>query len=396
MSISACLITKNEAKWLASCLEHLASIVSEFIIIDTGSTDETLDIARERGARVSSIPWENDFAKARNAGLEKATQRWILIIDPDERVADRDLEGLRTLTEAKDVAAYSFTTRNYSTNLVASGFQPCQGEYPEMEKPYPGYFPSKKVRLFQNIPSIRFQGSVHELVEPSIKGKIVESNIPFHHYGSTEEISLERNKREFYQQQGTKKLREEPGNWKAHFEMGVEWLGVKEYTKALEALSEANRLFPDQALILSNLGYALMEAGHHDEAERVLKDCIVVDAKNHDAWLNLGVNEMRRKNWEKALRIFDNLIKQHPQSFLAFRNAGNCFARLQKFKQAVACFQKALEILPSFVEAQIDLGIVYMAGGNPEAAKKLLTDALQKQPNSLRARAVLDEIEGQS
>src|SRR5665213_3668406 len=100
--ISACLITKNEEKWLGECLEHLKPLVSEVIVVDTGSTDRTMDIAREKGARVSQIKWENDFSKARNISLEKASQRWILIIDPDERIAERDLLKIKTLTENKE------------------------------------------------------------------------------------------------------------------------------------------------------------------------------------------------------------------------------------------------------------------------------------------------------
>ncbi len=392
MSLSVCFIAKNEEKWIGECIDHLKSIVSEFIVVDTGSTDRTMDIAREKGARVSSIKWENDFSKARNASLEKATGRWILIIDPDERIADLDLPKIVELTKDSQVMAYSFMTRNYTTNSLASGFTPCTGQYAAYEKDYPGYFESGKVRLFQNVPNIRFVGSVHELVETTVKGKTVTTPIPFHHYGSTQEVQKEKNKRSFYQAQARQKVGEEPKNWKAHFEMGIEFLEVGEYRQACEALKKARDLNPKEALVLSNYGYALVEAGKHDEAEQVLTACLQLDAKNHDALLNLGVNEMRRKNWEKALACFDHLIKVHPRSFLAFRNAGNCFARLKKLKEAAGCFEHSLKIYPEYADARIDLGIVCFAGGRLDLAEKILGEALHQMPSSLRAQALLDEI----
>ncbi len=391
--ISACLITKNEEKWIGGLIDHLKPIVSEFIVVDTGSTDRTMEIAREKGARVSQMKWENDFAKARNASLAKATQRWILIIDPDERIAAGDLDRISELCQSKDAMAYSFDTRNYVRNPAVSNFKPCIGEYDsDYEKDYPGFFDSRKVRLFQNIPSIRFVGSVHELVETTIKGKIIESDIPFHHYGSAPEVDAQKGKKSFYQQQGLKKVQEQPGDWKAHFEMGVEFIGAKEYKKAAEFLEKARALSNKDPLIMSNLGYAYMEANQLDKAERVLVECLKFAPTHHDSILNLGVTKMRQKNWQAAIGVFDQLIKAHPKSFLAFRNAGLCFAHLNQHQKAARCFEQALKIFPNYTEARIDLGLVCFAAGRADLAKPVLEEAIKQNPRSLRAQAVLDEV----
>lgn len=392
MSISACLIAKNEERWIGDCLDHLRDFVKEIIVVDTGSNDRTVEIAREKGARVSKVKWENDFSKARNASLDKATQRWILIIDPDERLARSDLEKMTELAKDMSVMAYAFQTRNYSENPQASGFKPCSGEYSDFEQSYPGYFESKKIRLFQNVPSTRFVGSVHELVESTIKGKTVDSDIPFHHFGSTKEVKAEKNKTEFYRKQTQQKVKEEPQNWKAHFEQGVECLGNADYRLAMRSLEKAREMNNEEPLVLSNLGYACMEAGKLDEAEKYLNECLKLDPKHPDAWLNLGVTTMRRQKWEEAIQIFDKLAKMHPGSFMAFRNAGNCYARLEKFKEAAICFEHALKIFPDFNDAKIDLGIVCFAGRRIDIAEKILNEALQKDPHSLRAQAVLDDI----
>ncbi len=390
--ISACLITKNEERWIGELIEHLKPIVSEFIVVDTGSTDRTMEIARSLGARVSQTKWENDFAKARNISLDKATQRWILIIDPDERLAPEDLPKIRALCDAKDVMAYSFDSRNYARNPAVSNFKPCTGEYKAFEGNYPGYFESRKVRLFQNIPSIRFVGSVHELVESTIKGKTIASDIPFHHYGSSPEVDAEKGKRSFYQAQGQKKVQENPNDWKANFEMGVEYLGSKNFQQAAEYLEKANQCKPGDALTLSNLGFAYMEARQHDKAERVLAACVKAHPQHHDGLLNLGVNEMRRHQWDKALKVMDVVIKRHPQSFLAFRNAGLCFAHMKKLQEASRCFERAIQIFPNYTEARIDLGLVCFAAGRADLAKPVLEQAVKNDPRALRAQSALKEV----
>jgi len=100
-SISACMIVRNEEKLLPGCLESIRDWVDEIIVVDTGSSDATLDIARQYGARVFQQPWEGDFSKHRNYSVEQASGDWLLIIDADERfvledvpqIIDRMIEG---------------------------------------------------------------------------------------------------------------------------------------------------------------------------------------------------------------------------------------------------------------------------------------------------------------
>lgn len=84
--ISACLIVKNEAKYLAQSLDSIAGLASEIVIVDTGSTDDTLAIAKRYTDKIIHHPWSDHFAQARNAGLAQATGDWIMILDADEVV----------------------------------------------------------------------------------------------------------------------------------------------------------------------------------------------------------------------------------------------------------------------------------------------------------------------
>lgn len=90
-TISACLIVKNEEELLPGCLDSIRSWVDELIVVDTGSTDRTMEIARSYGAKVYEHPWEGSFSKARNYSLQYATKDWLFIIDADERVYAEDI-----------------------------------------------------------------------------------------------------------------------------------------------------------------------------------------------------------------------------------------------------------------------------------------------------------------
>jgi len=87
IKLSLAMIVKNEARCLARCLDSIRSVVDEIVIADTGSTDDTVAIARRQGARVVSFPWNNDFAAARNFALEQTTGAWILALDADEQAS---------------------------------------------------------------------------------------------------------------------------------------------------------------------------------------------------------------------------------------------------------------------------------------------------------------------
>jgi glycosyltransferase involved in cell wall biosynthesis len=90
--LTACLIVKNEARCLARCLKSMIGLADETIVVDTGSTDRTVAIAKDYGARVESFAWCDDFSAARNHALSFATGEWVLSVDADEWIAD---EGTR-------------------------------------------------------------------------------------------------------------------------------------------------------------------------------------------------------------------------------------------------------------------------------------------------------------
>ncbi len=85
--LSLALIVKNEARCLGRCLSSVREIVQEIVLVDTGSTDDTLRIAADFGARIFHFQWRNDVAAARNHALDQVTGDWVLVLDADEHAS---------------------------------------------------------------------------------------------------------------------------------------------------------------------------------------------------------------------------------------------------------------------------------------------------------------------
>jgi len=176
LPLSICMIVKNEAENLPPLLASLAPLGAELIVVDTGSTDETVEIARAAGAKVFHSEWTGDFASARNVSLSHARRSWILWLDADDRIPPESIEPLRKLAAQRPVKAWSFVVKNTVDGGVTGT------EFSQL-------------RMFPNHPRLRFTGAVHEQVYPAL----VALGIPFeyldvmvHHTGYTDPETVKR------------------------------------------------------------------------------------------------------------------------------------------------------------------------------------------------------------
>lgn len=166
--LSLCMIVRNEEKYLAEALQSVQDVVDEMIIVDTGSSDRTVEIAREYGAKVFFYEWDDDFAAARNESLKHASGDWILVMDADERLDQHLKENLRLfLVPTERALRYQVFIRNYMRQGDAGSIL---GHY--------------MVRLFRKTPDTRFFGIIHEQVFPNTGVvTIPEDALVIWHYG---------------------------------------------------------------------------------------------------------------------------------------------------------------------------------------------------------------------
>jgi tetratricopeptide (TPR) repeat protein len=169
--LTACLIVKNESANLARCLESVRGVVDEVVVVDTGSTDETVALAERLGARVFHHVWQHDFALARNAGLDHARGEWILHLDADEALTPETRASLRATIEARAHEADAFTVvmHHFTTDQVLVD-----------------HLESHEVRVFRNRSDYRFELNLHTQVLPSILragGRVRPTALRIWHYG---------------------------------------------------------------------------------------------------------------------------------------------------------------------------------------------------------------------
>src|SRR5579884_1711515 len=179
--ISLCMIVKNEERFLEQCLRSVAGIVDEINIVDTGSTDRTVEIARSFGARVEHREWRNDFGWARNESLKMATKRWIFQLDADEELLPESKSALLLL---KNAPAYNMGVWLRCVNASDK----YRGG---------GNVSHAIVRLFPNNERIRFRGAIHEfpsLDDAPVGLPGVTAPIKILHHGYLSEVVNDRGK----------------------------------------------------------------------------------------------------------------------------------------------------------------------------------------------------------
>ena len=163
MTLSLCMIVKNEEETLARCLESAAAFADEIVIVDTGSTDRTAQIARAYTDLVYSFPWVNDFAAARNFSFSKGTMDYLMWLDADDVVPPTSQEALKAL-------------KSSLTPDVSMVMLPYHTAFDEAGRPALSYY---RERLIRNGQGFLWEGAVHEAVTP--RGNVITKDIPIEH-----------------------------------------------------------------------------------------------------------------------------------------------------------------------------------------------------------------------
>ena len=314
--LSLCMIVKNEEGCLARCLMSAIPVVDEIVIVDTGSTDRTKEIAKTFGAKVYDFKWTDDFSEARNLSLSKASGDWILVLDADETISPLDYERLSKIVKnnSEHPKAYSITTRNYVKPIYITGWTCNNGQYTD-EEDGTGWYPSKKVRLFTNDSSMRFEAPIHELIEPSLRRlgiKTKECSIPVHHYGQLDWDNYIA-KGEKYYLLGKRKLEEKGDNLQSLVELAIQAGGeFKKYDEAVDLWKRVLKLDPDFTKAFLNMGYAYFKLEKYGEARTTSKKAMEQDPGLKEAFIVYTTCEILLGDPGSTILILEELLKEVP------------------------------------------------------------------------------------
>lgn len=227
MKISACLIVKNEEKNIARCIQSFKHTVDEIVIVDTGSSDKTVEIAKKMGATVYYFKWDNNFANARNYAVKKAKGDWILFLDADEYFHGGTGNNLRGVLQ---------TVKHSTDALLCKCF--------DVSENGQVFYSDNRTRIFRNDSKIRFKGRIHEVLhkagEKLLMEVVPEKYLQIYHTGYLSEELLEQKHRRNLKILLTE-LKHEESNPMVHSYLMNTYLGLGDFEQAIKH----GRLFLD-------------------------------------------------------------------------------------------------------------------------------------------------------
>jgi tetratricopeptide (TPR) repeat protein len=260
LTISLCMIVKDEEAMIGRCLEAARGAVDEIVVVDTGSTDRTVEIAESHGARVLHHVWDGDFSAARNASFEAATGDWVMYLDADEVLVVDDVERLRALAGRTWREAFFVTEINHTGDLEDGTA-----------------ITHDAMRLFRNRPEYRFEGRIHEQIAQCLPAYLPErqerTTVRVEHYGYLGTVRDDKDKTNRNLELLERQVAEGVDNPFLHFNLGSEYGAIGDTARALThferawtAIRAAGRLSSDgyAPALASRYVHALRNNGRVD------------------------------------------------------------------------------------------------------------------------------------
>lgn len=352
------MIVKNGQATLARCLESVCGIVDKIVVGDTGSNDNTAAIAGHYGARLIRIPWENDFAKARNAVLQQGNCDWVLFLDADEMLDPCARATIPVLLAKSRVWGYQLPIWNYVRTLTyRMGYETARPNPGRLgaSAAYPAYVRGRNVRLFRRDPRICFEKRVHEGVADRIERmglKTEDADLVIHHFGLAEadDTTLDR-KHGFYQMLCREKARERPNDALAHFEVG---LGELEHfhdpETALRSFERVIELKPTSAIAWTFAGICQVRLGRFQDALAKLEHAEHLGARGAVFLEAQGDAFFQLRNFSAATRCYQNAVTNGSHSAVLESKLGVCEIHLGSRNEGLRRIEHAIEREPGFPE----------------------------------------------
>ncbi|NJM73699.1 MAG: tetratricopeptide repeat protein [Scytonema sp. RU_4_4] len=340
------MIVKNEEATLSKCLSSVKNVVDEMVVLDTGSTDSTPQIATKFGAKVHHFEWCNDFSAARNEALKYVTGDWILVLDADETLTQKIVPQLKQVIRREEYLLI---------NLL-------RHEVGAEQSPY-----SLVSRLFRNHPDIRFSRPYHALVDDSVSELL--SKEPHLQVGYLEGIAI--------------------------LHTGYQKSAIAQQdklTKAQAAMEEFVASHPNDPYVCSKLGALYVETGKLVEGIKLLAlgvaSCKEEYETLYELYYHLGIAYSRLQNYKNAIAHYDAAVKLPIYPILklgAYNNLGNLLKVIGDLNGAKTAYQITIKIDPNFVPGYYNLGMTLKAMNSFKDAILAYRKAIELNPQYAEA-----------
>lgn len=382
-TLSVCTLARNEESFLPKMLASVKDIATEIIVLDTGSTDRTMDVAREFGARVESEPWVDDFSVMRNKLLSYATGEWVLMLDADEQITKENVERIRAAMQKGSKAVVCTILNVFPYKLMNS------------------LIPLQSTRLFKREPNFIFTERIHESINHALWKLTLlpsPSDIEIHHYGFTDEKSARRmrNRRNFEAE-----IKNNPTEAWVRMHLALSLFLEKDYTKSenyfdIILSSQSRDISPEARSIIMTLQaeiYRLQAKPVQSkmQAQRAMR----LMSNNSLAEYIMALTDIEEKLFEVAERRLSTIdVNSLTQKHFTFHK-GELYTEIVKCALRSGKIEKALQIAELMLETPTLDGML-LGGALAEKVKNYVeaiaffTKALPLSPNPRDVQAKID------
>ena len=272
MKLSLAMIVKNEAHVLGKCLDSAKDLVDELVVVDTGSTDKTVEVALSYGARVEQFAWTGSFAEARNKSLSLCKCDWILVLDADEILDTAEHQIIRQAIFNAEAMGYRLWIKNYLDNGSVFGPDGAaklnDGAF-EPAAHCSHYIPQTGLRLFRAQNTPQYAGRIHESVEQWFEKQGYEAPLleaAIHHFGKVETPD-DLARRRTYLDLARQEAKDYPYDPNSYYNVLKEALILEDWPAVLESAETYLKLKGDAPLLVRLGGAkALIVLGRPNEA----------------------------------------------------------------------------------------------------------------------------------
>jgi tetratricopeptide (TPR) repeat protein len=427
LTLSLCMIVKDEEEMLPRCLAAAKPAVDEMIIVDTGSSDRTVEIAESFGATVVQHEWNGSFSDARNVSLEAATGDWIIYLDADEVLVEEDAQRVRALTGRVWREAFSLVETNY-TGDIEDGTA----------------LTHNAMRVFRNRPEYRFKGRLHEQMAWALPGYLTErieyTQLRIEHYGYLGVVRDAKDKSRRNLDLLLQQVADGQESAFQSFNLGSEYLALGELETAVDHFEKSWRMlesdpgrtvYPYVPTLANRFVTTLRELGRLDAADAKADESLELfpgftDLVFQKAWIarSRGDDNTARALFTRCLEMGDSPSKyssvvgtgtylalialaQITSGAEAERLLARCIDEHPGFLGAVHPYAAAMLAngrAPADVVATIEervenlaasarfmLGTALYEAGAADVAERQFRSVLEQQPGSVPARVALAE-----
>ena len=370
--LSLSMIVRDEAERLAACLRSVQGFVDEMVVVDTGSSDDTVAIAEGLGATVHRIDWPGDFAPARNQALQWVSGDWVLVLDADEQLRPEAREPMRQLMEQPELLL---------VNLLRQ-------ELGALQSPY-----SNVSRLFRRHPAIRWSRAYHSLVDDSVAEllqrephwRIADCSTPaLLHDGYRPELLSAGNKAARLRAAMEAELLARPDDPYACAKLGSLEVAEGQAQRGIALLRRGLQhcpasAHPERYELLLHL--AMAEAEREPAAAIALyRQALVTPLAPRltlAARLNLAALLLHQDQLEDAEELCRQATTVAPEIGLGWFNLGVIRRRRGDLGSALEAYRQAAALSPDHAETQQNLAVALLLGGDIIGARQGFRQAIQ-------------------